>query len=277
MENTYLPSTIRDRLQDLMKEHKVTQSELATKIDSTVSVISRFLTGKTDKLSDEHIIRIARVFNVSTDFLLGVTNIPDRKNYEISELGLSVQAARNLYTGKVSTAVINRLLENSRFAELTYLIEQYLNDTLSSGFAAQNQIYTTVSSLLRTTSKTDGALQASKATNRLKTPIYQTDLTTIQNLFMSAIKEVKKEVGNDFTAVQKLNKDTTEKIFSELIKDQDIQKPSITPEQLTNAITGSISGIDGINTDVLNKFSQAFLELIQSTMKQENLNENNKQ
>ena len=112
MENTYLPSTIRDRLQDLMKEHKVTQSELATKIDSTVSVISRFLTGKTDKLSDEHIIRIARVFNVSTDFLLGVTNIPDRKNYEISELGLSVQAARNLYTGKVSTAVINRLLEN---------------------------------------------------------------------------------------------------------------------------------------------------------------------
>lgn len=52
MENTYLPSTIRDRLQDLMKKHKVTQSELATKIDSTVSVIRRFLTSKTDKLSD---------------------------------------------------------------------------------------------------------------------------------------------------------------------------------------------------------------------------------
>ena len=39
-----------------------------------------------------------RLFNVSTDFLLGETNIPDRKNYDIAELGLSVEAAKNLYT-----------------------------------------------------------------------------------------------------------------------------------------------------------------------------------
>ena len=79
---------------------------------SIITEISRFITGKTDKLSDENIIRIARVFNVSTDFILGVTTVPDRKNYEIDELGLSAQAARNLYTGKVNTQVVNRLKEN---------------------------------------------------------------------------------------------------------------------------------------------------------------------
>ena len=70
-ESVYLPGKIRDRIQDLMKSRKVTQAELATRIGVSESSLSRFISGKTDKLGDENIIRIARVFNVSTDFLLG--------------------------------------------------------------------------------------------------------------------------------------------------------------------------------------------------------------
>ncbi len=83
-----------------MKYRKVSQTDLALKIGCGDSLLSRFLAGKTDKIGNENIIRIARVFNVPTDLLLGVTNVPDRKNYEIDELGLYAQAARNLYTGK---------------------------------------------------------------------------------------------------------------------------------------------------------------------------------
>ena len=74
MENTFLPGTVRNRLEDLMRIRKVSQTELALKIGCGDSVLSRFLTGKTEKLSDENIIRIARTFNVSTDFLLGYNN-----------------------------------------------------------------------------------------------------------------------------------------------------------------------------------------------------------
>lgn len=88
-----------------------------------MSTLSRFLSGKTDKLGDENIIRIAHLFNVSTDFLLGVTNISDRENYDIEELGLSAQAARNLYTGKADARVVNRLLENNNFLKVTALIK----------------------------------------------------------------------------------------------------------------------------------------------------------
>lgn len=90
MEQTYLPGKIRDRIQDLMKSRKVTQAELATRIGCSKSSLSRFISGKTDKLGDENIIRIARVFNVSTDFLLGEVDTPDRLNYDIAELGLSM-------------------------------------------------------------------------------------------------------------------------------------------------------------------------------------------
>ena len=86
MENTFLPGTVRERIADLMKYYKVSQTDLALKIGCGDSLLSRFLTGKTDKLGDENIIRIARAFNVSTDFLLGITNVPDKKNYAIDEL-----------------------------------------------------------------------------------------------------------------------------------------------------------------------------------------------
>ena len=38
------------------------------------------LKGQTEMLGYGYIIKIAKHFNVSTDFLLGETNIPDRKN-----------------------------------------------------------------------------------------------------------------------------------------------------------------------------------------------------
>ena len=61
-----------------MKSHKVTQAELAARIGCSESMLSRFISGKTDKLGDKNIIRIARVFNVSTDFLLGEVDVRDR-------------------------------------------------------------------------------------------------------------------------------------------------------------------------------------------------------
>ena len=52
-----------------MKYNNVSQTELARKIGCNDSLLSRFLSEKTDKLGDENIIRIARAFNVSTCLL----------------------------------------------------------------------------------------------------------------------------------------------------------------------------------------------------------------
>ena len=187
-------------------------------------------------------LRIAKVFEVSTDFLLGEVNTPDRTNFDIEELGLSVQAARNLYTGKANAEIVNRLLESPRFAEVTYMIEQYFDDTLAAGFAGQNQMLTTLSAMLRRNVKTDAAVQAARAVNRQKVPVYQADLTMIQNTFMAALREVQKEIGNDFTAAQSLTKGITQQMFSELTKGQDVQAPTITPEMISAAVTQSAAG-----------------------------------
>ena len=143
-------------------------------------------------------MRIAEIFNVSTDFLLGITDEPDRKNYDISELGLSVEAARNLYTGRVNADVVNRLLTDPHFAEATYLISRYLNDTLAVGFAAQNQLYDSVASLM------NGNKQVVHDISALKTPLYQADLSAIQRQLMAATKEIKKDAGTEIEQAQKI-------------------------------------------------------------------------
>ena len=266
MDTVFLPGNIRQRLLDLMKHNNVSQTELARKIGCNDSLLSRFLSKKTDKLGDENIIRIARAFNVSTDFLLGVTTVPDRKNYEIDELGLSAQAARNLYTGKANAQVVNYLLESPRFLELTYILEQYFNDTVAAGYAAQNQLYATLSSLTRKSAKTKAAAQAANEINRLKTPVYQADLATIENQFMLAVKEVKKEIGNDFAAIRSMTAEEAERMFSEIMKGQDTENPTVVPEFVSHLITGSVAGADCVDPDALNRLGQALTDVFQSAL-----------
>ena len=268
MADTYLPADVRKRIVDVMRERKMTQRELALRIDVNESTISRFLSRKTEKLSEESVIRIARVFNVSTDFILGTTVIPDKKNYDISELGLSVEAAKNLYTGKVNNDVVNRLLENPRFATVTYMIAQYMDDTLAGGYAAQNQMYATLSSMLLGINKTSAAVQAARTANAMKVPAYQADQTTIQNTFMTVVKEIKKEAGSDLAAAKAISKETTERMFTELTKGQDTPVPTITPEAVADAVTGSVSGMDYVNQEALLNFNRSLVDLLKTTLQQ---------
>lgn len=272
MEQRYLPSTPQQRLQDLMKEHKITQAVLAKKIGVTESTLSRFINGTKDTLSLDQMISIARIFNVSTDFLLCMTDVPDRKNYDISELGLSAEAARNLYTGRTNPQVVSRLLENRRFAQLTNMIALYFDDTLASGFAVQNQIVQTLSSMLLGTGKEQpdarkAAQQAAQVAALNKTPVYQADLTNIQNQFMAVLREIKKEIGTE--TGEPLTKEMVEQMYSETMKGQDALHPSVSPEQFVDLIIASVSGMELADADSLGEVRQALLHMVQRMAEQD--------
>ena len=76
-EKIYLPGTVRERIQDLLKERKITQASLAEHIGCSESTLSRFLRGDTEKIGNAAIISAAQFLNVSADFLLGLTDCPD--------------------------------------------------------------------------------------------------------------------------------------------------------------------------------------------------------
>ena len=116
---------------------------------------------------------------------------------------------------------MNRLLESPRFAELTFLAQ---------GYAAHNQMLSTLSdAVLSDAENENAARQAAQEIKRSKLPVYQADLTQIQNQFLAAVTEVKKEYTVDFTATQAMTKEVTEKMFAELTKGQDLPDVNVRP------------------------------------------------
>lgn len=148
MQEKWLPGNTMDRIRDLCRSRNITQVELAQAVGMDKSTLSRVMAEKTSKLSSKNLVAIANYFEVSTDFLLGLTDIPSRKGYDIERLGLSVEAAANLHQGKLNHSVVCQLLENPKFAELTRQIALYQEGVLASGVAAQNQMYNSMSSLM---------------------------------------------------------------------------------------------------------------------------------
>ena len=162
--------------------------------------------------------------------------------------------------------MVNRLLESPRFCELTYLTERYFDDSLSAGYAAQNQVYSTLSAMLQKSVRTDAAVESARTINRMRIPIHHVDITAIQTQFMSVVKEVKKEIGNDLDAAQEMSSQIAKKMFVELTKGQDVEQAQITPEGITDAVLGMAAIMDGTTPEALDKFGQSLTEFIRETM-----------
>ena len=198
MSQAYLPGDTRQRIQDLIKNSSITQAELAGIIGLSESALSRYLKGQTEMLGDGYIIKIAKHFNVSTDFLLGETDIPDRKNYDIEELGISAEAAKLLYTGRLDSRVLNLLLENPHFPQLLALLARYQNEIVRSGIAAMNQQLTFINSLLLAQAESvpdsaGAATQLAADLRGVRMPVINADTTAIQNLFMLIVRDIKEQ------------------------------------------------------------------------------------
>lgn len=107
-----LPGTPGERISDLCNGRHISQKELAKRIGVSASQLSRIVSGETKTLSSDILIAVAKEFKVSTDYILGLSEVSTRKSYDIFELGFSEGAAKGLVTGAVDMEILNRLLEH---------------------------------------------------------------------------------------------------------------------------------------------------------------------
>lgn len=128
------------RLSNLRKDHDLSQKQLADQLHVTHSQISRIESGETKNPNISIVIDAARFFHVSTDYLLGITQITSPKSYDISELGLSEEAVTRLITRRIDVDILNRLLEHEHFPKLCIMIRNYFDDTIAEGIMARNKV-----------------------------------------------------------------------------------------------------------------------------------------
>ena len=270
---TYLPADTRQRIQDILKERKISQAKLAENIGLSGSAFSRYLQGKTEMLGDGYIIKIAKFLNVSTDFILGETTIPDRMNYDIEELGLTANAARNLYTGKVNAVVVSQLLENPKFARLTSLLARYQDETITSGIATQNETLNFLSSLLLGQASTHpednvGAKEVTQIVQQYRTPPMAADLNIINNVFSQVVRDLKQNAESQLEKQKEFSKAILEEFRQNLTKEQNsTDLRSITPKDMTDAILHMTATAE-LPSHVQQSLKNTMLELFTATASQ---------
>ncbi len=109
------------RLVELMEEKDMTQCELANLIGTTNVTISRYISGERNPRI-EIIAKIAEVFNVSIDYLLGISNsrfISDASNYSnFSKIEYTLNKLdllnRNKKLSNAQIELIQKLLEANK-------------------------------------------------------------------------------------------------------------------------------------------------------------------
>ena len=86
-----------NKLKSLRKEKKLTQKQVADRIGLAISAVSSYESGSRYPSYDV-LVKLARMFHVSTDYLLGIT---DRRNIDVTglndnEIGLVSQLVEML-------------------------------------------------------------------------------------------------------------------------------------------------------------------------------------
>ena len=188
--------------------------------------------------------------------MLGITNVPDKKNYTIEELGLTPEAARNLYTGAIENRVINLLLVHPDFATLTNRIADYLDDRMAAGIAAQNQLYDSVSDLMMRIGKEEKALRQAataqaKEAKALCRKLYADELAQIESLFKGILSSIKKSAPTGKTEKAKaMTKEAFNHMVSELTRGGSVAEIlKVKPEEITGLIAKSLAITNGASEE----------------------------
>ena len=236
-----LPGNKRERVKDLRMERGLSLSELASRVGCNETTLGRYERGETDRIGDEIVRSLAREFDVSIDYLMGETDIPYVKNFDISELGLSAESAQRLLTRKVNVEVVNRMLEHPNFPVLTLMISQYFHDTFSAGFAGRNHILNMANQYLISNSNPQNKAAISQAVtdiNLQKISPHELDCAKITNCFRTILKDIKADMDCQKSTGQTITKEVIQAMYAATPKGSEAisEKPSVKVDQLANAV-----------------------------------------
>ena len=185
------------RITQLREERDWKKTELARRLGISHSQVSRIESGETGTLSSDILIRLAEVFDVSADYLLGLTDVRTKKNLDVVQMNISEDAAIQLASGKLDLEMLSRLLEHKEFAKVLFLMRAYLDNSLEIGNMARNEMIDFMTDMADEWSMSRPKKQQEVQKDMLqlsaqKLCTHEAELEKIKNLFMKILRDVKK-------------------------------------------------------------------------------------
>ena len=265
--NMEINITINERITDLRTMTGLSQKELADRIDVPTSTLCRIEQGKIANVSNDVLIKLANFFNVSTDYLLGLTNVKFKKNVELSELGLSNKALFALLSGSVNGPLLSRIIEHPHFVTLLDTADAYFKDAHKSGIPSRNDVINLATASLKDFMKEhpENRMEIShdiRQLNAEKIGGDEADLSKLRNIFMSILKDIKADYD---TVPQNIGSTEFQEMLSAIkTQSDDIQaKHPVTETDIANITASLLSGVDALDETETKMFYELSKHLLE--------------
>ena len=254
------------RVRLLRQDRGWSQKELADKIFVAHSQISRLESGETTNIGSSLLVSLSKIFQVSTDYLLGLTPVSSQKNYDISQLGLSEEVIRRLLSRRINPDVVNRLLEHNQFPSLCVLIQNYFYDIAANGIMSRNAVIDLAIEPLLALKESNppnksalteqiNALKASKIQKN------EADIEKIKNLLLKILRDIKAEMAEQQLLGPVATAEAVDGIRAALPDKPDSE---LTLQDMTTAITSFVGTQIPLNSEMAKQIEQLTTALLQS-------------
>ena len=257
----YLLGTVGERIADLRSVKGWNQKELAKRMELAPSQLSRIESGETKNISSDILVKLAKVFHVSTDYILGLTTVSVPKSYDISELGLSEGAIKGLVMGTVNAEILNRLMEHKSFPRLVNLIQIYFSDTAARGIMARNQIIDLVTSSISDLMKNkpeyrSEARQDMQFLTAQKIGKHEAEIEKIKSVFLAILRDIKNDIDSGTKSEDTATAGMIQKIKAAL---PDKPQEQITADDVAAAVASQVGQAIAMDEETAGAF-QSFVK-----------------
>ena len=140
--------TIQERLKDLRVECGLTLEQLAEQTHLSKSALGSYEADDFKDISHYALIKLAKFYGVTADYLLGLTETKNHPNADLADLRLSDDMIELLKSGRLDNSLLCELATHSDFPRLMAELEIYVNGVATKQIQGANAIVDAMSATI---------------------------------------------------------------------------------------------------------------------------------
>ena len=126
-EAMHIRLTLQEKLRDLREEKGMKLEELSKEIGISKSALGRYENEEGSEIGHKHICMLANYYNVSADYLVGLSENRNPVNAEVRDLHLQDKTIELLAGGKLNNRLICEMIEHDDFPKFLVDTEAYVD------------------------------------------------------------------------------------------------------------------------------------------------------
>ena len=126
-EAMHIRLTLQEKLRDLREEKGMKLEELSKEIGISKSALGRYENEEGSEIGHKHICMLANYYNVSADYLVGLSENRNPVNAEVRDLHLQDKTIELLTSGKLNNRLVCEMIEHDDFPKFLVDTEAYVD------------------------------------------------------------------------------------------------------------------------------------------------------